>query len=97
MAISGFNFYTHSIEDTGVVLRVRFRALAKHDDGTRSWHYYGVTEAEVPPEIYTDSPLTEYTYVQFPDAFNDLPADSEYESSVYDIGFKAGLYREGLK
>lgn len=94
---SGFNIYTHSITDTGVVVRVRFRILARHEDGTRSWHYFGVTEAELPPEIYTDSPLTEYTYVQFPDAFNDLPVGGEYESALYDLGVSAGLYREGLK
>ena len=94
---SGFNFYTHSIEDSGVVYRIRFRALARHEDGTRSWHYFGVTEAEVPPEVYVDSPLTEYSYVQFPTDFGELPADGEYESQLYDLGFVVGLYKEGLK
>jgi len=95
---SGFNFFTHSIEDTGVVVRVRFRALARHEDGTRSWHYFGVTEAELPPEQYVDSPLTEYGYVQFPQGFNDIPTEGgEYNSAIYDLGFLSGLYREGLK
>lgn len=94
---SGFNIYTHSIQDTGIVLRVRFRILARHEDGTRSWHYFGVTEAELPPENYVDSPLTEYSYVQFPDAFNDLPADGEYERAIYELGVSAGSWREGLK
>lgn len=94
---SGFNIYTHSITDTGVVVRVRFRALARHEDGTRSWHYFGVEEAEVPPEVYVDSPLTEYDYVQFPQAFDDLPADGEYERAIYEISVSAGLFREGLK
>lgn len=92
-----YQFYTYSITDTGVVVRVRFRVLVRFSDWHWEWHYFGITAAQVPPEIYQEAPLYEHNYVQFPTDFNALPKDGEYESSIYDLGFQAGLWKEGLK
>jgi len=92
-----YNFYTHGITDTGVVVRVRFRVLVRYSDWHYEWHYFGVDPQAVPPEYQTDAPVYEHPYIQFPTDFNALPADGEYESAIYQIGFEAGLWKEGLK
>jgi hypothetical protein len=92
-----YNFYTHGIQDTGVVVRVRFRVLVRFSDWHYEWHYFGVDPVEVPPHVHEEAAVYEHSYVQFPDAFNDLPQDGVYEEAIYNIGFNAGLYSEGLK
>jgi hypothetical protein len=92
-----YNFYTHGITDTGVVVRVYYRVLVRFSDWTYEWHYFGVDPAEVPPEHHTDATVYEHSYVQFPTDFSELPADGEYEFNIYQIGFEAGLWKEGLK
>jgi len=93
----GYNFYTHGITDTGVVVRVRFRVLIRFSDWTYEWHYFGVDPAVVPPEHHQEAAVYEHPYVQFPTDFSSLPPDGEYERAIYDLGFQAGLWKEGLK
>jgi hypothetical protein len=93
---SPIEFWPDQIVDTGVVRRVYFHALLQFDDGSKEWHYFGTNPASVPPTgIYADEPVVTHTYVQFPDAFDDLPAD-DANFMVYEIGRIAGLNREGL-
>jgi len=51
----------------------------------------------VPPHYQTEAAVFEHSYVQFPTDFSALPPDGEYERAIYDIGFIAGLWKEGLK
>ena len=90
------SLFTEGIEDSGVVVRVRFRVLVRYDDMSRQWHYFGVTEAERPPE--RDYPVTEYGYVQFPGAFSDLPNEQgTYDQMIYQIAVASGLFREAIR
>lgn len=92
-----YNFYTHGITDTGVVVRVYFRVLVRFSDWHYEWHYFGVDPDVVPPEYQTEAAVYEHPYVQFPTDFNEMPKDGEYEDAIYTIGFNAGLWKEGLK
>jgi len=92
-----YNFYTHGITDTGVVVRVYFRVLVRFSDWHYEWHYFGVDPDEVPPEYQTEAAVYEHPYVQFPTDFSELPQDGEYERLIYDLGFQAGLWKQGLK
>ena len=92
-----YNFYTHGIEDSGVVVRVYFRVLVRFSDWHYEWHYFGVDPQEVPPEYHQEATVFEHSYVQFPTDFSELPGDGEYEFNIYQIGFEAGLWKEGLK
>ena len=93
---SPIEFYTVQLEDTGVVLRAYFYMCVQFDDGSKEWHYFGVDPAEKPPFPPNDSaPVFEHTYVQFPQAFNDLPQD-DADPQIYGIAMMAGMNREGL-
>ena len=92
-----YNFYTHGIEDSGVVVRVYYRVLVRFSDWTYEWHYFGVDPQEIPPEYQTEAPVFEHPYVQFQTDFSELPQDGEYEFNIYQLGFEAGLWKEGLK
>ena len=92
-----YNFYTHGIEDSGVVVRVYYRVLVRFSDWHYEWHYFGVDPQEVPPHVHQEATVYELPYVQFPTDFSELPGDGEYEQHIYEIGFQAGLYKEGIK
>ena len=92
-----YNFYTHGIEDSGVVVRVYYRVLVRFSDWHYEWHYFGVDPQEVPPHVHQEATVYEHPYVQFPTDFRELPGDGEYEQHIYEIGFQAGLYKEGIK
>ena len=93
---STVEFWTDALEDTGVVLRVYFHALVQEDNGDLVWHYWGTDPVEKPPTgIYFDLPIVEHEYVQFPQAFNDLPED-DANPQIYGLALMAGMNREGL-
>jgi hypothetical protein len=94
------SLFTHSIQDQGVSFEVSFTVRILLESGDRHWHYYGVTEAELPradlepnvPEL-ANAPFTEHAVVKFPQSFNDLPGDMLNE--LYSLAVPAGLNREG--
>jgi hypothetical protein len=85
--------YTGGIQSVGSVKRVRFH-FRYCDDVTQAceWHYFGVDPDDSPP--MTADPVNEYTYVQFPTAFDDLGQESV--STMFDLAIEAGRYREGI-
>ena len=86
--------WTDGIEQAGVVRRVNYHCLVVFPDGSKQWHYFGSTPTEKPPT--TDDPISEHAYVQFPQAFDDLPGD-EGSDAIYSLGLRAGLHREGVE
>ena len=93
---SPIEFYTVDLEDTGVVLRAHFYMCVQLEDGMKEWHYFGVDPVEYPPFPPNDSaPVFEHTYVQFPQAFNDLP-ETEADPQIYGLALESGMNREGL-
>ncbi len=83
------------IDNAGITKRVVIRVHVRLNDGSGAWHYFGVTEAESPLPDFVDDPVFEHIYVQFPQAFDDLPAD-DADDIMYELGVKAGLSREGV-
>ena len=93
---SPIEFYTVQLEDTGIVLRAYFYMCVQHDNGDKEWHYFCVDPAEKPPfPPNDDAPVFEHNYVQFPQAFSDLPED-DANLHIYRIAKLAGMNREGL-
>lgn len=94
MVLQGIEqMYTDGIETVGVVKRIKFHCLVYYTDGTKEWHYFGVTAAEKPPT--TGHQVHEHAYVQFPqglDALNTIEA----EDILYNAGRISGFKREGL-
>ena len=93
---SPVEFWPDQIVDTGVVRRVYFHACLQFDDGHKEWHFYGTDPDSVTlvgPNA--DEPIFEHAYVQFPDAFDDLPAD-QAKPQIEGLALMAGLNREGL-
>ena len=86
--------YTDQIVDVGVVKRVYFY-LRHCDDSTGAcaWHYFGTDPEDFPP--WSDDPVNEYAYVQFPTAFDDLGQDALF--TMYELALQAGRGRENLK
>ena len=94
------SLFTDKIEDAGVSFEVSFTVRILLENGDREWHYYGVTEAEMPraelepnvPEL-RNAPFFEHAVVKFPQSFNDLP--NEQYNDLYSLAVPAGLNREG--
>jgi hypothetical protein len=85
--------FTDQIESVGNVKRMYFQALVVFDDGSKEWHYFGTTLADVPAR--TTDPAFEHAYVQFPQGLDDLDADKA-EDFLYELGILSGFRREGL-
>jgi len=102
MAVKYEGLWTVALTDAGATWRASFVIEIKDiNTGQISWHYFGVTEAEMPrstleanrPERWT-LPYFEYPYVNFPSAFGDLPEEMAFE--IYDLAVPSGLNREGV-
>ncbi len=83
------------IDKAGITKRVVIRVHVRLDDGTGAWHYFGITEAEAPKPHDESDPISEHTYVQFPQAFDDLTTE-EANDALFTLGVRAGLTREGV-
>lgn len=93
--------FTYALEDAGVNFDALFVVRIELNNGNLEWHYFGVTEADLPritlepnvPELF-NAPFFEHGSVRFPSAFNDLPEESRNE--IYAIAIPSGLNREGV-
>ena len=90
-------FWTDQIQETGVVIRVYFHVLVQDDAGNKTWHFFG-TDADTTEIVgpNADEPRVQHDYVQFPQAWQDLPGD-ELNPAIYGIALRCGLHREGLE
>lgn len=85
--------YPDQIVTLGSVKRVYFH-LRQCDDVTQecAWLYFGTSASQQPPT--TGDPVSEYTYVQFPTAFDDL-GDGAIPT-MFDLALQAGRRRQGI-
>ena len=84
--------YTDKIDEAGVSKRMYFYCRIEID-GVNEWHYYGTDPVEKPP--FTEDPVNEYGYVQFPRDLDDLDK-CEANTLLYQMAQMAGLRREGI-
>ena len=90
-------FWTGSIEDVGVSVRVSFFMLIQRQDNDElEWHYFGITEADRPRPSNTDVPFTEHSFVNFPSAMNDLPDMRNVMDPFYELAKHAGMNDAGV-
>ena len=80
--------FTDQIVEVGNVRRIYF-----HFHQAGQWHYFGTTAAEAPPP--NADPVNEYTYVQFPQAFDNLPIQDS-QDVLLELAIIAVKQREGL-
>jgi len=85
--------WTDSIDTAGISRRVNFRAKLIDELGAITWHYFGTTEGDIPAP--NGETVVEHNFVQFPADFSELGEDEN--ATLYELGLRAGLRREGLE
>lgn len=99
--------FTDRVESVGTVRRVYYFALYifgnydtvtgdRQDGNIYEWHYFGTTPAQRPRPYHTEAPIFQNTYIAFPVDFEALEA-SEVNNYYYELAYRAGLRKEGLK
>lgn len=87
--------FTDEVEAIGNVRRVYYHSFVEMDDNTKRWLYFGTDPTDPGMEPTTDDPVYEYTYVQFPQAFDDVGVEGE--AALFQIGMISGYRREGYE
>jgi hypothetical protein len=83
--------YTDQLESVGNVRRVYMHFLARFDDDTKRWYYFGTLPTDPGKAPTTADPVTTSGFVAFPADFSLIGQDAN--DALYDLGIKAGLKR----
>lgn len=90
------SFWTHQVEDTGVVRRIYFIMHVVKNNQDEEWHYFGVTEAQrAIPDPGLSGTVYEHPYIQLPTDFDEITID-ELEPLLYSMGQMIGIRKEDI-